>query len=503
MKFTKRQIIALNAMHILSELHSDRVMGVKEAAEKLQVNARYLEQLLFVLRKNGFVATKRGVEGGYFLTKKGRDSNADEILSVLDAAGGRGGFSDKVVKRIKDAASSVRFEGEGIYLDNAATTRVDEEVLRKTLPYLTDIYANASSVHGAGRRAMKAVDDARERIAAQLNVKPWEIYFTSGGSESDNWALKGVAEALEGKGRHIITTCVEHPAVLESCRALQRRGFEVTYLPVGSDGIIELDVLKEAIREDTVLISVMAANNETGAIMPIGEVGAIARERGIYFHTDAVQAAGHLDLDAQTINCDLLSLSGHKFYALKGAGVLFKRNNVKCARYADGGEQERGKRAGTLNVPGIVAMGYALEKAYAEREKRDGEIKKMRDIFEKRLNEKEVRVMVLSREERLPSHSCLTFEGVDGHLLAARLDERGVYASVGSACSSGSAVTSHVLLAMGLSKEQARAMVRFSFGKYNFPEQALRAADIVAEEVAALRSTSDLFARAAAKDRYV
>ena len=486
MKFTKRQIIALNAMHILSELHSDRVMGVKEAAEKLQVNARYLEQLLFVLRKKGFVATKRGVEGGYFLTKKGRDSNADEILSVLDTAGGGGGFSDKVVKRMEDAASSVRFEGEGIYLDNAATTRVDEEVLRKTLPYLTDIYANASSVHGAGRRAMKAVDDARERIAAQLNVKPWEIYFTSGGSESDNWALKGVAEALEGKGRHIITTCIEHPAVLESCRALQRQGFEVTYLPVGSDGIIELDALKEAIREDTVLISVMAANNETGAIMPVG-----------------VQAAGHLDLDAQAINCDLLSLSGHKFYALKGAGVLFKRNNVKCARYADGGEQERGKRAGTLNVPGIVAMGYALEKAYAEREKRDGEIKKMRDMFEKRLKENGVRVMVLSKEERLPSHSCLTFEGVDGHLLAARLDERGVYASVGSACSSGSAVTSHVLLAMGLSKEQARATVRFSFGKYNSPEQALRAADIVVEGVAALRSTSDLFARATTKDRYV
>ena len=298
---------------------------------------------------------------------------------------------------------------------------------------------------------------------------------------------------MKDKRKHIITTSAEHPAVLESCRALEKCGYQVTYLPVNSAGVISLDDLENAIRKDTVLISVMAANNETGAIFDIVRAGEIAKSHGITFHTDAVQAAGHLDLDVKAMNADMLSLSGHKFYCPKGVGVLYKRNGVKCERFIDGGEQERGKRAGTLNTPGIVAIGYALEKACNEREENDARIKEMRDAFEGRLLSLVNGITVQSKESRLSSHSSLTFHGVNGQALLARLDERGVYASAGSACSSGSAVLSHVLTAMGLSEEDARSTVRFTFGKFNTMEQALRAADIAAEQVKALR-VSDLFA---------
>ena len=495
MKFTKKQQMMLDVTNALSNGAEGQVFGAGALAQTLGVSARYLEQLLFVLRKAGFVAAKRGAEGGYHLTQKGRAASAADILFLCDGGGQQGDdFAARVAQKMRSAACALGFNAEsGIYLDNAATTAVDEDVAAAMTEYMCSVYGNASSLHSMGRRAQNAVDEARERVADCLNVKPWEIYFTGGGSESDNWAIKGVAEAMSDKGRHIVTTAVEHPAVLESCRALERRGFEVTYLPVDSQGIISLAELKKAVREDTILISVMSANNESGALMPVAEAGAFAKERGITFHTDAVQAAGHSDLNVQISHADLLSLSGHKFYAPKGVGVLYKRNGVKCARFMDGGEQERGRRAGTLNTPGIVALGLALERACAEREKNDKHIAAMRDLFEKELFARVDGVSVLSKKRRLASHSCVVFEGIDGHVLAARADERGVYASVGSACSSGSAVISHVLLAMGLSREEARSAVRFSFGKNNTEKEAVRAAVIISEEVKKMRREKDLF----------
>ena len=496
MVFSQKVKIALNAVKLLSGLKEGEVYDAKVCAERLGVSARYLEQVLYLLRKSGFISARRGADGGYYLSDKGKACNAGEIIAAVSGSEERGeDFSSIVSAAMDKAAERIDFTPrmQGIYLDNAATTSADREVVEKMLPYFSDIYGNASSLHAMGRRAQNAVDEARERIAACINARPWEIYFTCGGSESDNWAIKGTAYAMKDKGRHIITTSAEHPAVLESCRALEKCGYQVTYLPVNSAGVISLDDLENAIRKDTVLISVMAANNETGAIFDIVRAGEIAKSHGITFHTDAVQAAGHLDLDVKAMNADMLSLSGHKFYCPKGVGVLYKRNGVKCERFIDGGEQERGKRAGTLNTPGIVAIGYALEKACNEREENDARIKEMRDAFEGRLLSLVNGITVQSKESRLSSHSSLTFHGVNGQALLARLDERGVYASAGSACSSGSAVLSHVLTAMGLSEEDARSTVRFTFGKFNTMEQALRAADIAAEQVKALR-VSDLFA---------
>ena len=497
MKFSEKDKIALNAIKLLSSLKADEVTDINVCAHKLGVSARYLEQVLYELRKCGFVYAKRGADGGYRLSDKGKTCSAGDVIAAINASKDDIGddFAGKVRSAMQAAADRITFEEEGIYLDNAATTAADEEVLEKAMPYFSGIYGNASSLHTMGRKALNAVDTAREQVAACLNVKPWEIYFTCGGSESDNWAIKGVARALADKGRHIITTAVEHPAVLASCQSLERQGFKVTYLPVDNSGRIAPDDLKKAIRSDTVLISVMTANNETGAIMDIARVGEIAKEHGITFHTDAVQAAGHLDLDVNISHADMLSLSGHKFYCPKGVGVLYKRNGVKCERFMDGGEQERGRRAGTLNTAGIVAFGFALEKACRERVQNDARIAAMRDMFEQRLLSRlqEGAVTVHSEKSRLASHSCLTFHGVDGRALLARLDENEVYTSIGSACSSGSAVLSHVLLAMGLSEEGARSTLRFSFGKFNTTEQTERAADIVASQVNDMR-ISDLFA---------
>lgn len=497
MKFSEKDKIALNAVKLLSSLKADEVTDINVCADKLGVSARYLEQVLYELRKCGLLSAKRGADGGYRLSDKGKTCSAGDVIAAINVSKDDVGddFAGKVRSAMQAAADRITFEEEGIYLDNAATTASDEEVLEKAMPYFSGIYGNASSLHTMGRTALNAVDTAREQVAACLNVKPWEIYFTCGGSESDNWAIKGATLALADKGHHIITTAVEHPAVLASCQSLERQGFKVTYLPVDKSGRIAPDDLKKAIRSDTVLISVMTANNETGAIMDIARVGEIAKEHGITFHTDAVQAAGHLDLDVNISHADMLSLSGHKFYCPKGVGVLYKRNGVKCERFMDGGEQERGRRAGTLNTAGIVAFGFALEKACRERVQNDARIAAMRDMFEQRLllRLQKGAVTVQSEKCRLASHSCLTFHGVDGRALLARLDENAVYASIGSACSSGSAVLSHVLLAMGLSEEDARSTLRFSFGKFNTTEQAERAADIVASQVNDMRM-SDLFA---------
>lgn len=381
-----------------------------------------------------------------------------------------------------------------VYLDNAATTSTDKRVVESMLPYMTEIYGNASSLHGYGREAAKAVDESRAKIATLFNAKPQEIYFTSGGTESDNWALRGVAYANKKNGKHIVTTAVEHPAVMQTCAQLEKEGFEITYLPTGTDGRIDISDLKKAVRDDTILVSVMFANNETGAIMPIKEIGAFCKENGIIFHTDAVQAISSIKIDVDKYGIDLLSLSAHKFHGPKGIGLLYIRSGVKIDRLIFGGHQERTYRAGTTNTPGIVGMAKALELADSEMEENNFKIKQMRDRFiERVLNEIPDCKLNGGREHRLVSNANFSFDYIEGESILMTLDLHGIAVSSGSACSSGSLEPSYVILATGASIEEAHSSIRFSFGKDNTMEEAEYAADILRDEVAKLRSWSPLF----------
>lgn len=391
-----------------------------------------------------------------------------------------------------------------IYLDHAATTAVDNEVFEKMKPYFCSIYGNASSQHSQGREALMAVDEAREKIADAFNVRHGDIYFTAGGSESDNWAIKGVAHAYADKGKHIITSSIEHPAVMNTCASLEKEGFKVTYLKVDKRGIIDTDELKRAIRPDTVLISVMTANNELGSIMPIKKIGEIAHDAGVIFHTDAVQAAGVIPIDAKALNIDLLSISGHKFYGPKGVGALYKRNGVKCDRLIDGGEQERGRRAGTLNTTGIVGMGYAIEKAVKDMSLYDKKVRSVCDGFVNALTTavKDVHRNGADSENRLPGIASLTFDRVDARALLMLLDVEGISVSGGSACSSGTQEPSYVLRATGMSDDAALSTLRFSFGRENNTDEIPYIVEKTAKAVASLRETVDLFARADTPDKF-
>ena len=352
-----------------------------------------------------------------------------------------------------------------IYLDNAATTAVSPEVLTAMLPYFTECYGNPSSIHSTGRDAHKAVDAARRQVAAAINADPSEIYFTAGGSESDNWAIKGTAFAKRDKGNHIITTAIEHHAVLHTCQWLEKQGFEVTYLPVDENGLVSVEDVEKAITDKTILISVMAANNEIGTIEPIAEIGALARSRGILFHTDAVQAVGAIPLDVKAMNIDMLSMSGHKFHGPKGIGALYIRKGVKIDQYLHGGAQERGQRAGTENLAGIVGMGKAIEIATQHLEENAARLTVLRDklidgilaeIPDVRLNG--------HRTQRLPNNVNVSVRYVEGEALLLRLDLAGIAGSSGSACTSGSLDPSHVLLAIGLPHEIAHGSLRLSLG---------------------------------------
>jgi len=386
-----------------------------------------------------------------------------------------------------------------IYLDHAATTPVDPRVLEAMLPYFTEQFGNPSSIYAAGRQARAAIDQARARIARILHCQPREIVFTSGGTESDNLAIKGVAwwHRLNGRGNHIITTAFEHHAVLHSVQYLEKFGFEATYVRPGPDGIVRVEDIEAAIRPDTILISVMYANNEIGTIQPIAEIGKLAHRYGILFHTDAVQAAGTLPLDVERLHVDLLSLSAHKFYAPKGVGLLYVRQGTKLLWQQHGGSQESNRRAGTENVPGIVGMATALELAYAEREERNAHLLALRDrlidgilqrIPDARLNG--------DREQRLPNNVNVSFEGVDGETVLLNLDMHGIAASSGSACTTGSTEPSHVLLAIGLTPEQARSSIRLTLGKDNTEQEIDRTLDVLEETVTRLRRLMSAQARA-------
>ena len=352
-----------------------------------------------------------------------------------------------------------------IYLDNAATTAVSPEVLTAMLPYFTECYGNPSSIHSTGRDAHKAVDAARRQVAAAINADPAEIYFTAGGSESDNWAIKGTAFAKKDKGNHIITTAIEHHAVLHTCQWLEKQGFEVTYLPVDENGLVSVEDVEKAITDKTILISIMAANNEIGTIEPIAEIGALARSKGILFHTDAVQAVGAIPLDVKAMNIDMLSMSGHKFHGPKGIGALYVRKGVRLDTLIAGGAQERGKRAGTENLPGIVGIGKAIEIATRDMEANAERMTRLRDklihgileeIPDVRLNGHPTR--------RLPNNVNVSVRYIEGEALLLRLDLAGIAGSSGSACTSGSLDPSHVLLAIGLPHEIAHGSLRLTLG---------------------------------------
>lgn len=352
-----------------------------------------------------------------------------------------------------------------IYLDNAATTAVAPEVLEAMLPYFTEVYGNPSSIHATGRTAHKAVDQARRQVAAAIGAQPQEIYFTAGGSESDNWAIKGTALAQQRKGNHIITSAIEHHAVLHTCAWLEKHGFEVTYLPVDEFGRVNPEDVEKAITDKTILISIMTANNEIGTIQPIREIGAIARAHKILFHTDAVQAVGAIPVNVDEMNVDMLSMSGHKFHGPKGIGALYIRRGVRIDTLIHGGAQERGLRAGTENLPGIVGIGRAIELATANLDENARRITTLRDKLMDGILERIPDARVNGhRTQRLPNNCNVSIRYIEGEAMLLRLDLAGIAASSGSACTSGSLDPSHVLLAIGLPHEIAHGSLRLTLG---------------------------------------
>lgn len=380
-----------------------------------------------------------------------------------------------------------------IYLDNSATTAVDNEVVNAMLPYFSGIYGNPSSLHSFGREALLAVDAARDKIAELLGAKPREIFFTSGGSESDNWAIKGVAHTGSGK-KHIITTVIEHPAVLETCRKLEKEGVEVSYVKVNSEGLVSLDDIKAAVRDDTVLVSVMFANNEVGSIQPIAEIGAFCHDEGILFHTDAVQAFDSQNIDVDKLHIDMLSLSAHKFHGPKGIGLLYVRSGINLPRMIDGGEQEKGKRAGTTDTPLIVGMAKAMEITAAKRAENAQKEATLRDYFIDRV-QAEIPYVHLNggRKERLPNNANFSFDFIEGESILINLDIAGIAVSSGSACSSGSLEPSHVIMALGVPPELAHSSTRFSLGRDTTKEDLDYTVDVLKATVERLRAMSPLF----------
>ena len=354
------------------------------------------------------------------------------------------------------------------YFDHAATTPVKEEVLKEMLPYFNIEFGNPSSMYTIGRRAKRALEEARTRVARAIGSKNKEIYFTSGGSESDNIAIKGVAFANREKGNHIITTKIEHPAILNTCKTLEKQGFTVTYLNVDKDGLINLRELEESITNKTILISIMFANNEIGTIEPIEQIGKIAKAHNVLFHTDGVQAIGNVKIDVNKMNIDLLSMSSHKFYGPKGVGALYIREGVKCNKLQDGGHQEREIRAGTENVAGIVGMGKAIEIAYRDFDKYNEKLTNLRNYYISEVENKIPNIKVNgSMKYRLPGNANISFEGVEGEAILLNLDMEGICASSGSACSTGQSTPSHVLLAMGVPSDLAYGALRVTFGDEN------------------------------------
>ncbi len=384
-----------------------------------------------------------------------------------------------------------------VYLDNSATTAMAAEVIEAMLPYFSEEIGNAQSVHSFGQRAKAAVEKARREVSALINAAPTEIVFVSGGTEADNLAVRGIAEAQRDHGRHIITTKIEHPAVLATCEALEADDYRVTYLPVSRSGFVNADDIRKAISEDTTLISVMLANNETGTVQPIEEIGTVvaeARGRGLehlHLHTDAVQGIGKIPVDVRRLGVDLLSLSGHKIHGPKGIGALYIRKGIRLSKLLYGGHHERDRRAGTENVPGIVGLGRAAELARTQLDERINRMRELRDYLEQEVVSRFSDVRVNGdKQQRVPNISNMSFDGVDGESLLIALDLRGIAVSTGSACASGSLEPSHVLHALGLSRDEVRGSLRFSLGAFTARDEIDYAVSVLADTVARLREMS-------------
>lgn len=382
-----------------------------------------------------------------------------------------------------------------VYLDNAATTRVRDEVAAEMLPVMTENFGNASSVHSFGRNARKALENARSQVAAAIGAKKEEIYFTAGGSEADNWVIKGAAHKLKGKGNHIITTAVEHHAILHTCQTLEKEGFAVTYLPVDHMGLVSADQVEKAITPETILVSIMMANNEIGTIQPIAEIGEVCSRHKVLLHTDAVQAVGHIPVDVAQMKIDMLSLSGHKFNGPKGIGALYVRNGVRLENLIDGGAQERSRRAGTENVPGVVGMGKAIEIAVEKMQETDEKLIEMRDYLIKNILEKIPETQLNGHPtKRLPGNANISIRYIEGEALLLSLDMVGIAASSGSACTSGSLDPSHVLLAIGLPHEIAHGSLRMTLGYENTMEEMDYVVEQLIKIADRLRAMSPLYA---------
>ena len=377
------------------------------------------------------------------------------------------------------------------YFDHAATTAVKEEVLKEMLPYFSLEYGNPSSIYSIGRKAKRAIEEARVRVATAINCNPKEIYFTGCGSESDNIAIKGMAYALRNKGNHIITSKIEHHAILNACKSLENEGFKVTYLNVNSDGIVDLQELKNAITNDTILISIMFANNEIGTIEPIEEIGKIAKSNNIIFHTDSVQVVGNVKIDVRKMNIDLLSMSAHKFYGPKGVVAIYIKQGIKCNKLQDGGHQEKDLRAGTENVAGIVGLGKAIEISNKNLDEYNKKMIRLRDYYIEQIEEKIPYIKINGDKiRRLPGNSNISFRFIDGEALLLKLDMNGICASTGSACSSGSSEPSHVLLAIGLKEDMAKGSLRITFGDENTKEDVDYLVNTLVDAVEKLRQMS-------------
>lgn len=387
------------------------------------------------------------------------------------------------------------------YFDNAATTKISKEVIDSMQPYLNEIYGNASSIYSIGRETKKAIEVAREKVAKAINADSNEIYFTGSGTEADNWAIKGIAFANQHKGKHIITTNIEHHAVLHTCEYLEKFGFETTYVPVKENGIVDVNDIKDAIREDTILISVMFANNEIGTIQPIKEIGELAKEKNIYFHTDAVQTIGNIPVDVKELNVDLLSLSAHKFHGPKGVGALYVRNGVNIDNLLHGGGQEKRRRASTENIAGIVGLGTAIE---ITTKNIDEKVKYLIKLREKTINgliENIPEIIVNGdREKRLPGNVNVCFKYIEGESILLHLDQYGICASSGSACTSGSLEPSHVLLAIGLPHEIAHGSLRLSFSEENTEEEVDYLLEKLPPIIKNLRNMSPLYNKSNCKN---
>lgn len=381
-----------------------------------------------------------------------------------------------------------------VYLDNAATTPVKQEVLEAMIPYFTEKYGNPSSIYRLGQATRAAIDEAREKVAKAIGANSREIFFTGGGSEADNWAIKGIAYANKNKGNHIITSKIEHHGVLHTCEYLEKNGFQVTYLDVDENGIVDIEQLKNSITDKTILITIMFANNEIGTIQPIKEIGSIAKENKIYFHTDAVQAIGNIKIDVDDLNIDLLSMSAHKLYGPKGVGALYIRQGVKIHPHIHGGAQEKNRRAGTENVPAIVGFGKAIELAYETIDEHNRNLTRLRDKLIRDIYEKIDYVKLNGHpENRLPGNVNFSFEFIEGESLLLSLDMVGISASSGSACTSGSLDPSHVLLAIGLPHEIAHGSLRLTLGDFNTEEEMDYVVENLVKIVDRLRQMSPLY----------